>query len=34
MAEFDKWDHRFIQMVNLVAQWSSCFQENRSALSL
>ena len=29
MAEFDKWDHRFIQMVNLVAQWSSCFQENR-----
>lgn len=29
MAEFDKWDHRFIQMVNLVAQWSSCYQENR-----
>ena len=29
MANFDKWDHRFIQMVNLVAEWSSCFQENR-----
>ena len=29
MAKFDKWDHRFIEMVNLVAQWSSCFQENR-----
>ncbi len=29
MAKFDKWDHRFIEMVNLVAQWSSCFQKNR-----
>ena len=29
MAKFDKWDHLFIEMVNLVAQWSSCFQENR-----
>ncbi len=29
MAGFDKWDHRFMEMVHLVAQWSSCFQENR-----
>lgn len=27
--KFDKWDDRFIEMVQLVASWSSCFQENR-----
>lgn len=24
-----KWDERFMQMAELVATWSSCFQENR-----
>jgi dCMP deaminase len=25
----DKWDKRFMDMTELVASWSSCFQENR-----
>ena len=25
----DKWDKRFMEMAELVASWSSCFQENR-----
>ncbi len=25
----DKWDKRFVDMSELVASWSSCFQENR-----
>ena len=25
----DKWDKRFLEMAELVATWSSCFQENR-----
>lgn len=25
----DKWDRRFMEMAQLVATWSSCFQENR-----
>lgn len=25
----DKWDTRFMQMAELVATWTSCFQENR-----
>lgn len=25
----DKWDKRFMDAANLVAGWSSCFQENR-----
>lgn len=25
----DKWDDRFIDVANLVASWSSCFQQNR-----
>ena len=25
----DKWDNRFMDMANLVAQWSSCYQPNR-----
>ena len=25
----DKWDERFMQMAETVAEWSSCFQENR-----
>lgn len=25
----DKWDGRFMEMAELVAGWSSCFQENR-----
>ncbi len=25
----DKWDKRFMQMAYLVANWSSCFKENR-----
>jgi len=27
--ENTKWDKRFVQLANLVAGWSSCFQENR-----
>ena len=25
----DKWDHRFMQLTETVATWSSCFQPNR-----
>jgi len=25
----DKWDNRFIEVANLVASWSSCYQKNR-----
>ena len=25
----DKWDVRFMEMIDLIATWSSCFQENR-----
>ena len=25
----DKWDKRFVELAELVASWSSCFQENR-----
>ena len=25
----DKWDHRFMEMAELVATWTSCYQENR-----
>lgn len=25
----DKWDRRFLEMAELVATWSSCYQENR-----
>ena len=25
----NKWDQRFMQMAETVAEWSSCFQENR-----
>ena len=26
----DKWDHRFMEMANLVATWSSCFTPGRN----
>ncbi len=26
---FDKWDHRFMQMAEVIATWASCYQENR-----
>ena len=26
---WDKWDHRFMQMAQMVGSWSSCFQSNR-----
>ncbi|MDD3243872.1 MAG: cytidine/deoxycytidylate deaminase family protein [Eubacteriales bacterium] len=29
MAQWNKWDHRFMEMADLVATWSSCFQPNR-----
>ena len=29
MELFDKWDKRFMEVANLVATWSSCYQENR-----
>jgi dCMP deaminase len=25
----DKWDKRFMEMAELVAEWTSCFQQNR-----
>lgn len=25
----DKWDDRFMQMVDLISTWASCYQENR-----
>lgn len=25
----DKWDSRFMEIANVVASWSSCYQENR-----
>lgn len=25
----DKWDKRFMDMVNIIAQWSSCYKYNR-----
>ncbi len=25
----DKWDHRFMELVQVIAGWSSCYQENR-----
>lgn len=29
MAQFDKWDVRFMELVAVIGTWSSCFQENR-----
>ncbi len=29
MTTFDKWDKRFMEVADLVATWSSCYQENR-----
>ena len=29
MSKMSKWDHRFMQLTETVASWSSCFQENR-----
>lgn len=26
---FDKWDHRFMSLIEEISKWSSCFQENR-----
>ena len=26
---FDKWDHRFMEMANLVSTWASCYQKDR-----
>lgn len=26
---FDKWDKRFIEMTDVIGNWSSCFQANR-----
>ena len=25
----DKWDHRFMEMAQVIAGWASCYQENR-----
>ena len=27
--EFTKWDHRFMQMTDVIAQWASCYKSNR-----
>jgi len=29
MSEWNKWDHRFMQMAQMVGSWSSCYQMNR-----
>ena len=29
MQRFDKWDRRFMQLAGTIAQWASCYQENR-----
>lgn len=29
MVHFNKWDHRFMELVQLIGTWSSCFQDNR-----
>ncbi len=29
MPYFNKWDARFMELVELIGSWSSCFQENR-----
>ena len=29
MAKMSKWDHRFMQLTEVVATWSSCYQDNR-----
>nr|MDD6335901.1 dCMP deaminase family protein [bacterium] len=34
MPEFDKWDARFMELCTVIAQWSSCYQENRKMGSL
>ena len=26
---FDKWDHRFMEMAQLVSTWASCYQQER-----
>lgn len=30
MAEFDRWDHRFMEMAHLIATWTSCYVPGRS----
>jgi len=30
LSNFDKWDHRFMEMAHLVSSWSSCFNECRA----
>lgn len=29
MANWDKWDKRFMELASSIANWSSCYQENR-----
>ena len=29
MAEWSKWDHRFMELARTIGTWSSCYQENR-----
>ncbi len=29
MAEWNKWDERFMQLAHTIGGWSSCFQDNR-----
>jgi dCMP deaminase len=29
MAQMNKWDRRFMELTEMVATWSSCYQENR-----
>ena len=29
MTQWTKWDKRFMELAHTIAQWSSCYQENR-----
>ena len=29
MHGFDKWDARFMELAHTIANWASCYQENR-----
>lgn len=29
MAQWSKWDKRFMELASTIANWSSCFQDNR-----
>ena len=34
MEKWDKWDKRFMELCSVIANWSSCYQENRKMCAL